>query len=82
MSITQQTHTVNQAFYQPIHGLAARSAQARTCPEFGDEAYVRCGVQRVFGGGLCTHHDPARFFSYRRDPVTGRMAALIWLDAE
>ena len=40
---------------------------------------ARCGVQRVFGGGLCTHRDPARFYSYRRDPVTGRMAALIWL---
>lgn len=42
---------------------------------------ARCGVQRVFGGGLCTHHDPARFYSYRRDPVTGRMAALIWLES-
>ena len=36
------------------------------------------GVTRVFGGGLCTHSDPARFFSYRRDRTTGRMAALIW----
>ena len=41
---------------------------------------ARCGVQQVFGGGLCTHRDAARFYSYRRDPVTGRMAALIWLD--
>ena len=40
---------------------------------------TRCGVQRVFGGGLCTYRDPARFYSYRREPVTGRMAALIWL---
>jgi hypothetical protein len=29
---------------------------------------------------LCTHADPARFFSYRRDGETGRMAALIWLE--
>ena len=41
---------------------------------------ARCGVQRVFGGGFCTHRDAARFYSYRRDPVTGRMAALIWLE--
>lgn len=37
------------------------------------------GVTRVYGGGLCTSSDPARFFSYRRDGATGRMAALIWL---
>lgn len=34
----------------------------------------------VFGGGLCTVTDRGRFFSYRRDGVTGRMASLIWLD--
>lgn len=39
----------------------------------------RAGVSRVSGGGLSTHADPARFYSYRRDGVTGRMAALIWL---
>jgi len=38
----------------------------------------RAGVQRVFGGGTCTYSDPARFYSYRRDRTTGRMAALIW----
>jgi YfiH family protein len=37
------------------------------------------GVARIFGGGLCTFSDPARFFSYRRDGVCGRMASLIWL---
>jgi YfiH family protein len=41
---------------------------------------ARCGVTRVYGGGLCTYRDAARFYSYRRDRTTGRMAALIWLD--
>ena len=36
------------------------------------------GVDRIYGGGLCTYSDAARFYSYRRDKVTGRMAALIW----
>ena len=38
------------------------------------------GVNAVYGGGLCTFSDRKRFYSYRRDQVTGRMATLIWLD--
>ncbi len=37
------------------------------------------GVEAVYGGGLCTYSDPARFYSYRRESTTGRMATLIWL---
>jgi polyphenol oxidase len=37
------------------------------------------GVRQVYGGGFCTHGDKARFYSYRRDGQTGRMASLIWL---
>ena len=40
---------------------------------------AEAGVTEVFGGGVCTYSDPSRFFSYRRDGETGRMAALIWL---
>ncbi len=37
------------------------------------------GVESVWGGGCCTYSDARRFFSYRRDGVTGRMASVIWL---
>ncbi|WP_103311060.1 MULTISPECIES: peptidoglycan editing factor PgeF [unclassified Pseudomonas] len=37
------------------------------------------GVTAVYGGGLCTVNDP-RFFSYRRNPRTGRFASLIWIE--
>lgn len=40
----------------------------------------KLGLAGVYGGGLCTVTDSARFFSYRRDGVTGRMATLIWID--
>lgn len=41
----------------------------------------RLGIERIYGGGLCTYTDQARFFSFRRDGVTGRMASMIWLDS-
>jgi polyphenol oxidase len=37
------------------------------------------GVGQVSGGGLCTVTDARRFYSYRRDGATGRMATLIWM---
>ncbi len=42
----------------------------------------RLGVApgRICGGGLCTNREPRRFFSYRRDGRTGRMATLVWLE--
>jgi len=38
------------------------------------------GVESVHGGGLCSYADAGRFFSFRREKVTGRMASLIWLE--
>jgi hypothetical protein len=38
----------------------------------------RAGVCNIYGGEYCTYSDPDRFFSYRRDGQTGRMATLIW----
>ena len=40
------------------------------------------GVTQVFGGAECTLSDATRFYSYRRDGVTGRMAALVWLEEQ
>ncbi|HEY2977357.1 MAG TPA: peptidoglycan editing factor PgeF [Burkholderiaceae bacterium] len=37
------------------------------------------GVRRVSGGPWCTVQDRSRFFSFRRDGVTGRMAAAVWI---
>ena len=37
------------------------------------------GVAKVSGGHWCTVETPSRFFSYRRDRVTGRMAAMVWI---
>ena len=37
------------------------------------------GITEIYGGEVCTYSNPKKFFSYRRDGETGRMAALIWL---
>lgn len=37
------------------------------------------GVTQISGGTWCTVEDPSRFFSFRRDRATGRMAAAVWL---
>ncbi len=36
------------------------------------------GINHIYGGDYCTFKDHSRFFSYRRDGQTGRMASLIW----
>ncbi|MEO8121142.1 MAG: peptidoglycan editing factor PgeF [Rhodoferax sp.] len=42
------------------------------------------GVTEIYGNDgsspWCTVSNPSRFFSYRRDGVSGRLAACIWLD--
>jgi YfiH family protein len=78
---------VREAFvsHAPRASLAFRPA-ANTGKWFADldllarQRLEDCGVAEVSGGGLCTVSDPARFYSYRRDGITGRMASVIWLD--
>jgi len=42
----------------------------------------RIGTACVSGGNLCTVRDADRFYSYRRDRETGRMASLIWFESK
>ena len=43
------------------------------------DALQAAGISAIYGGGLCTFAEPARFFSHRREAPCGRMATLIWL---
>jgi YfiH family protein len=62
----------------------AANARGRFMADLGMLARRRLearGVDRIYGGGECTFDAADRYFSYRRDGVTGRQAALIWLEA-
>lgn len=47
-------------------------------PQLARDRLQAAGVQRVSGGAWCTVDDASRFFSFRRDGRTGRLAAAIW----
>ncbi len=58
-------NTVNPGFYwADLYALARVRLEA-------------AGITDIYGGGLCTFSDPSRFYSYRRDGQTGRMATVI-----
>ncbi len=59
-------------FDQPAKFLADMGVLARLM-------LARDGITRIHGGRLCTATAPERFYSYRRDHVTGRQASLIWI---
>jgi polyphenol oxidase len=49
-------------------------------PSLARDRLHAAGVADVSGGTWCTVSEPSRFFSFRRDRVTGRMAACIWIE--
>lgn len=40
----------------------------------------KLGITQITGGEHCTYTEADKFFSYRRDKQTGRMATLIWFE--
>lgn len=78
---------VFQAMTSRLGGAATAFAPAGNGKYFADLfalgrlALAEEGVDAVFGGGSCTYCDGARFYSHRRDRITGRHAALIWMSA-
>lgn len=49
-------------------------------PGLAHDRLIQAGVEQVYLSGLCSYEDSRRFFSYRRNNVTGRMACLIWIN--
>lgn len=48
-------------------------------PQLAQDRLRAAGVRDITDAAMCTVEDPSRFFSFRRDRITGRMVAAIWL---
>lgn len=67
LSFTPSRNKSNKKYMADLYGLARSELNGQGC-------------SKIYGGELCTYDDSDRFFSYRRDGVTGRMASLIWIE--
>lgn len=47
-------------------------------PQLARDRLQACAVSSIGGGAWCTVAEASRFFSFRRDRITGRMAAAVW----
>jgi YfiH family protein len=57
----------------------ARSRWQADLYDLARRELARLGVTQIFGGGFRCYADRDRFFSFRRDSTTGRMATLVWM---
>ena len=65
------------------NSIAFRPYQERWLADIGQLARMelsRMGITQISGGQHCTFEEQDRFFSYRRDGETGRMASVAWLE--
>jgi copper oxidase (laccase) domain-containing protein len=59
--------------------LNARGRYMADLPALARSRLRQLGVRRIYGGGECTFAASEKYFSHRRDGLTGRQATLIWM---
>lgn len=75
----QRPDSADPQRFRPSQGADGRPRWLAHLPQLARDQLQAAGVTRISGGSWCTVAEPSRFFSFRRDRVTGRMAALVWL---
>jgi polyphenol oxidase len=75
---------VNPRYFRPHHVKPSHVDPTKwwaNLPALAADRLQVQGVQHISGGSWCTVSQPDRFFSFRRDGRTGRMAAAVWMHA-
>lgn len=80
----RRPHT--SAFFHPVSDCSGQEMPGTEMPRkylcdiygLARAILAELDIVLVSGGDCCTVSEPERFYSFRRDGVTGRMAALIW----
>ena len=74
--VDQDAHTAGYFEPHPQHG----GKWLADLPGIAAHRLLASGVAQVEQSGLCTYRQRDLFYSYRREPVTGRQATLIWME--
>jgi YfiH family protein len=78
-AFSDQSETVLSNAFIPIPGRLGK--YWASLEVLAEDRLRSLGILSIAKSGLCTYSDPQRFYSYRRDGVTGRFASLIWIAA-
>jgi YfiH family protein len=70
----------NPSGFKNLKGLDSETKWLADIYQLARIELAELGIDQVYGGEFCTVTDTNRFYSYRRDQLTGRMATLIWKD--
>ena len=74
-----QAFGADRRFFTPRPRPDGQSRWLADLPGLARQRLLALGLHQVAGGHWCTVETPSDFFSFRRDGVTGRMAAAVWL---
>lgn len=80
-AFTQQDVNFQTAFVRDKNNDEAEEKWLADLPMMAQQILLKLGVGRVTKSGLCTYDD-VRFYSYRKEGQTGRIASLIWIDSQ
>lgn len=74
-----EPNPASSEFFQFRPNAAGQARWRANLAGLARQRLLALGLTGITGGIWCTHSDAARFFSYRREPVSGRMVAAICL---